>query len=163
MISAPNNLCNKCLLPCCLPPAALWPGTENCPSPGSPPPHPIPGICKYQYILQLYFPCWGALKLCLQSKWPKVFTSPKWKLGCWGSHLLTLCEGLMPPHSARLNLHTLNLIHQLRASGPTGQVRPWGGTNLTPSEKHGQRHDVHVSNRSPVLLIRLQSQKPFTR
>lgn len=59
----------------------------------------------------------------------------------------------MPPHSASLNLHILNLIHQLQASGHTRQVCPWGGTNLTPTEKHGHLHDAHANNTMPVLLI----------
>ena len=61
-----------------LAPACCWPGAQSCPSPGSG--HTLDsGICKL-LILWLYFLCMGVLRLCLPSKRPVGFTSPKWEL-----------------------------------------------------------------------------------
>ena len=101
----PNTLegIGACLLSCSSSPAHSWRGTEDCaPCPCSlhtPTPPPFLGsvnnkYCDFTSFVWVYWSCtfsWND---------PYVFTSWKREFGCGGSSLLTLCEGLVPPHSA---------------------------------------------------------------
>lgn len=118
----PNHLISsRSLLPCSLPSAHLWPGTEDSSFPHLL--HTSPFLesvgNKSRNSIALVWVCWSTvlIRMTLEFSPPQSRGTDAERTTCQP------CGGgggeVVPPHSAGLNLHILNLKHQPATGLPT--------------------------------------------